>query len=75
MTMEEVYDNVITSLNELYRQKYKGLITYIEFANQQQIVLLEFSKGIKNNFTKKLIEDIEEKKKDATDAEIVGDTE
>jgi hypothetical protein len=61
MTMEEVYDNVITSLNELYRQKYKGLITYIEFANQQQIVLLEFSKGIKNNFTKKLIEDIEEK--------------
>ena len=59
--MEEVYDNVITSLNELYRQKYKGLITYIEFANQQQIVLLEFSKGIKNNFTKKLIEDIEEK--------------
>ena len=61
MTMEEVYDNVITSLNELYRQKYKGLITYIEFANQQQIVLLEFSKGIKNNFTKKLIEDLEEK--------------
>lgn len=61
MTMEEVYDNVITSLNELYRQKYKGLITYIEFANQQQIVLLEFSKGIKDNFTKKLIEDIEEK--------------
>lgn len=59
--MEEVYDNVITSLNELYRQKYKGLITYIEFANQQQIVLLEFSKGIKDNFTKKLIEDIEEK--------------
>lgn len=61
MNIEEVYDNVITSLNELYRQKYKGLITYIEFANQQQIVLLEFSKGIKDNFTKKLIEDIEEK--------------
>jgi hypothetical protein len=61
MTMEEVYDNVITSLNELYRQKYKGLITYIEFANQQQIVLLQFSNGIKDNFTKKLIEDIEEK--------------
>ena len=61
MNIEEVYENVITSLNELYRQKYKGLITYIEFANQQQIVLLEFSKGIKDNFTKKLIEDIEEK--------------
>lgn len=62
MTMEEVYDNAITSLNELYRQKYRGLITYIEFANQQQIVLLEFSKGIKDNFAKRLIEDIEEKK-------------
>jgi hypothetical protein len=62
MTMEEIYDNTITSLNELYRQKYKGLITYIEFANQQQIVLLEFSKNIKDKFAERLIESIEENK-------------
>jgi|694.fasta_scaffold21306_8 hypothetical protein len=62
MTMEEIYDNTITSLNELYRQKYKGLITYIEFANQQQIVLLEFSKNIKDKFAERLIESIEESK-------------
>lgn len=62
MTMEEVYDNTITSLNELYRQKYKGLITYIEFANQQQMVLLEFSKNIKDKFAERLIESIEESK-------------
>jgi hypothetical protein len=62
MTMEEIYDNVITSLNELYRQKYKGLITFTEFANQQQIVLLEFSKNIKDKFAERLIESIEESK-------------
>ena len=62
MNMEEVYDNAITSLNELYRQKYRGLITYIEFANQQQIVLLEFSKNIKDKFAERLIESIEESK-------------
>jgi hypothetical protein len=60
MTMEEVYDNVITSLNELYRQKYKGLITYIEFANQQQMVLLEFSNNIKHSVHQKIDEDIQE---------------
>ena len=61
MTMEEVYDNAITSLNELYRQKYKGLITYIEFANQQQIVLLEFSNNIKKFIYEQISEDIQEK--------------
>lgn len=60
MTMEEVYDNAITSLNELYRQKYKGLITYIEFANQQQIVLLEFSNNIKKFIYEQISEDIEQ---------------
>lgn len=60
MNMEEVYDNTITSLNELYRQKYKGLITYIEFANQQQIVLLQFSNLIKESVHQKIDEDIEE---------------
>lgn len=60
MNMEEVYDNTITSLNELYRQKYKGLITYIEFANQQQMVLLEFSNNIKHSVHQKIDEDIQE---------------
>lgn len=61
MNMEEVYDNAITSLNELYRQKYKGLITYIEFANQQQIVLLGFSNNIKKFIYEQISEDIQEK--------------
>lgn len=71
MTMEEVYDNAITSLNELYRQKYKGLITYIDFANEQQMVLLRFSKGIKDIFAKRLIEDIEEKKLLKIESELI----
>ena len=60
MTMEQIYDNVITSLNELYRQKYKGLIAFTEFYNEQQMILLEFSNLIKESVHQKIDEDIEE---------------
>ena len=61
MTMQEVYDNAITSLNELYRQKYKGLITYIDFANEQQMILLRFSNNLKKFIYEQISEDIQEK--------------
>ena len=59
--MEEVYNNTIDRLNKIYRQKYNGSISYIDFSNEIQMILLQFSNGIKDNFAKKLIEDIEEK--------------
>ena len=59
--MQEVYDNAITSLNELYRQKYKGLITYIDFANEQQMILLRFSNNLKKFIYEQISEDIQEK--------------
>lgn len=61
MNIAEVYDKTNTRLNELYRQKYKGLITYIEFANEQAMILLEFSNSIKKYTYQQIIEDIEEK--------------
>ena len=61
MTMQKVYDNAITSLNELYRQKYKGLINYIDFANEQQMILLRFSNNLKKFIYEQISEDIQEK--------------
>ena len=60
MNMENLYTDSVDSLNELYRQKYKGLITYTEFANQQQMVLLRFSNGIKKSVYEQISEDIQE---------------
>ena len=42
-------------------QKNRGLITPNEFYAEQQMILLDFSNSIKDNLTKKLVEDIEEK--------------
>jgi hypothetical protein len=36
------------------------LITYTEFANQQQMVLLRFSNGIKKSVYEKIEEDVQE---------------
>lgn len=59
--MEELYEETKYSLNELYRQKYKGLITVTEFAMQQELVLLTFSNGIKKSINEKIEEYIQEK--------------
>jgi hypothetical protein len=42
-------------------QKNRGLITPFEFFAEQQMILLDFSIGIKDNLTEKIKEDIEEK--------------
>jgi RNA-binding protein YhbY len=42
-------------------QKNRGLITHLEFYAEQQMILLAFSNGIKDNLTEKIKEDIEEK--------------
>lgn len=61
MNMESLYYYTSNRLNRLYMQKNRGLLTPNEFHTEQQMILLNFSNGIKDNFTKKLIEDIEEK--------------
>jgi hypothetical protein len=58
--MENLYKDSVDSLNELYRQKYRGLITYTEFANEQQMILLRFSNGIKKSVHEKIEEDVQE---------------
>jgi hypothetical protein len=58
--MENLYKDSVDSLNELYKQKYNGLITFTEFANQQQVVLLKFSNGIKKSVYEKIEEDVQE---------------
>ena len=60
MNMENLYKDSVDSLNELYKQKYNGLITFTEFANQQQVVLLKFSNGIKKSVYEKIEEDVQE---------------
>jgi hypothetical protein len=60
MNMEDVYRNTTDRLNKLYRQKYKGLIAFTEFYNEQQMILLEFSNLIKESVHQKIDEDIEE---------------
>ena len=61
MRIESLYYYTSNRLNRLYMQKQRGLITPNEFYAEQQMILLEFSNGIKDNFAKRLIEDIEEK--------------
>jgi len=58
--MEEIYNSTITRLNNLYSQKYRGLITFSEFASEQQMALLDFSIGIKEKVHEKIEEDIQE---------------
>jgi|APGre2960657373_1045057.scaffolds.fasta_scaffold04511_7 hypothetical protein len=60
MNMEDVYRNTTDRLNKLYSQKYKGLIAFTEFYNEQQMILLEFSNLIKESVHQKIDEDIEE---------------
>ena len=62
MTMEEVYNNTIDRLTKIYRQKYNGSISYIDFSNEIQMILLGFSNNIKKFIYEQISEDIEEKK-------------
>ena len=61
MNMESFYYYISNRLNRLYMQKNRGLITPFEFFAEQQMILLDFSIGIKDNLTEKIKEDIEEK--------------
>lgn len=59
--MEEVYDNTIDRLTKIYRQKYNGSISYIDFSNEIQMILLGFSNNIKKFIYEQISEDIQEK--------------
>ena len=59
--MEEVYNNTIDRLNKIYRQKYNGSISYIDFSNEIQMILLGFSNNIKKFIYEQISEDIQEK--------------
>ena len=61
MNMESFYYYISNRLNRLYMQKNRGLITPSEFYAEQQMILLDFSIGIKDNLAEKIKEDIEEK--------------
>lgn len=61
MNMEEVYNNTIDRLNKIYRQKYNGSISYIDFSNEIQMILLGFSNNIKKFIYEQISEDIQEK--------------
>jgi len=61
MNMESFYYYISNRLNRLYMQKNRGLITPFEFYAEQQMILLDFSIGIKDNLAEKIKEDIEEK--------------
>lgn len=59
--MEEVYNNTIDRLTKIYRQKYNGSISYIDFSNEIQMILLGFSNNIKKFIYEQISEDIQEK--------------
>jgi uncharacterized secreted protein with C-terminal beta-propeller domain len=61
MKIESLYYYISNRLNRLYMQKNRGLITHQEFYAEQQMILLEFSSGIKDDVYEKIKEDIEEK--------------
>jgi hypothetical protein len=61
MNMEEVYNNTIDRLTKIYRQKYNGSISYIDFSNEIQMILLGFSNNIKKFIYEQISEDIQEK--------------
>jgi hypothetical protein len=60
MTMENVYNNTTDRLNKIYKQKYNGSISYIEFHNEMQMILLGFSNNIKKFIYEQISEDIQE---------------
>jgi hypothetical protein len=59
--MEEVYNNTIDRLNKIYRYKYNGSISYIDFNDEMQMILLGFSNNIKKFIYEQISEDIQEK--------------
>ena len=61
MNVEEVYNNTIDRLTKIYRQKYNGSISYIDFSNEIQMILLGFSNNIKKFIYEQISEDIQEK--------------
>jgi hypothetical protein len=61
MNMEEVYNNTIDRLNKIYRYKYNGSISYIDFNDEMQMILLGFSNNIKKFIYEQISEDIQEK--------------
>ena len=61
MRIESLYYYISNRLNRLYMQKNRGLITPQEFYAEQQMILLEFSTGIKDDVYEKIQEDVKEK--------------
>ncbi len=61
MNMEEVYNNTIDRLNKIYKYKYNGSISYIDFNDEMQMILLGFSNNIKKFIYQQISEDIQEK--------------
>jgi hypothetical protein len=61
MNMEEVYNNTIDRLNKIYKYKYNGSISYIDFNDEMQMILLGFSNNIKKFIYEQISEDIQEK--------------
>ncbi|CAB4135656.1 hypothetical protein UFOVP573_57 [uncultured Caudovirales phage] len=61
MRIESLYYYISNRLNRLYMQKNRGLITPQEFYAEQQMILLEFSSGIKDDVYERMQEDIQEK--------------
>ena len=59
--MEEVYNNTIDRLNKIYKYKYNGSISYIDFNDEMQMILLGFSNNIKKFIYEQISEDIQEK--------------
>jgi hypothetical protein len=60
MNMEEVYNNTIHRLNKIYKYKYNGSISYIDFNDEMQMILLGFSNNIKKFIYEQISEDIQE---------------
>jgi hypothetical protein len=59
--MEEVYNNTIDRLNKIYKYKYNGSISYIDFNDEMQMIFLGFSNNIKKFIYEQISEDIQEK--------------
>ena len=59
--MELLYQKTLDRFDRLYNQLSRGIITNSEYEDQRNMVLLDFSIGVKNNLLDKL-ENLEEAK-------------
>lgn len=58
MSMEDVYNYTTHRLDKIYRQKCQGSISYIDFNNEMQMILISFSNNIKKFIYEQISEDI-----------------